>query len=625
MSGIISGEQELKGNISEQQSLQGNVPLTIGVSPTINVIPMGNSHLVVINDINGMKTFTVKDGQDYVLTDKDKEDIASIFEYTKANAIKSNASGETILLTDSAEAPLQVQKVFGKSEQVSIAGNQLLSSYVAGLKQNGVITNSGITVTLAEDGNLELSGTCTVASINITVFSGVVLTAGETYTLSGLPSQIFYIWDNVGSTTLATKSAGANSVTFTAKNTGKHDFSFNTKEGTTYASGTLLNMMLAKGTTAKNWQPYVGGIASPNPNYPQEIKSCGDSGSIVQKVLNGNLLDHSSQLYAGSDGSVTYLASMVSSVVDVRGIDSVYLSGDFTVLDYGVTRIGLYDEKPLNLAQGLIGTRITTSASGVIDVSNCNYLLVGLLPASGLNSDAVKNSFMLNVGTTPFPFEHYKEQLCILQTPNGLRGLKVANESEANYKDADGNLWACDYVDFERGKFVQRIVEGLIDGTVYGYVGGGVIQYSKKTVFGCEVLSTSAYEKDLKTYVLCDRWLTQSSSYNHSVVSGRMYFSKAGDDIITVENSILETQDSAGRIKFFTEHPTKIYAIRKEPIETDLTEEQIAQYKALMTNYPNTTIINDANAYTEVKYSSDTKLYIDNKFKEMTSAIAQLL
>ena len=483
MSGIINGTQELKGNINEQQSLQGNVPMTIGVSPTINVIPIGNSHFVVINDINGMKTFTVKDGQDYVLTDKDKEDIASIFEYTKANAIKSNASGETILLTDSAEAPLQVQKVFGKSEQV---------------------------------------GTPTVSA-------------------------------------------------------------------------------------------------------PIPIQSCGDSGSIVHKVLNGNLLDHSSQLYAGSDGSISYLVSMVSSVVDVRGIDSVYLSGDFALLDYGVTRIGLYDEKPLNLAQGLVGTRITTSASGVIDVSNCNYLLVGLLPAMDINSDAIKNSFMLNVGTSALPFEPYKEQPLILQTPNGLRGLKVENESEANYKDADGNLWACDYVDFERGKYVQRIVEGLIDGTVYGYVGGGVIQYSKKTVFGCEVLSTSSYEKDLKTYVLCDRYLMQSNSYNHSQVSGRMYFARLSDDIITVENSILETQDSAGRIKFFTEHPAKIYAVRKEPIETDLTEEEIAQYKALMTNYPNTTIINDANAYTEVGYVADTKCYIDNKFKEMTSAIAQLL
>ena len=364
-------------------------------------------------------------------------------------------------------------------------------------------------------------------------------------------------------------------------------------------------------------------VGTPTVSAPIPILSCGDSGSIVHKVLNGNLLDHSSQLYAGSDGSISYLVSMVSSVVDVRGIDSVYLSGDFALLDYGVTRIGLYDEKPLNLAQGLVGTRITTSASGVIDVSNCNYLLVGLLPASGLNSDAIKNSFMLNVGTSALPFEPYKEQSCILQTPNGLRGLKVANESEANYKDADGNLWACDYIDLNRGKRVQRIVEGVLDGSrKVGFLAGSVWHMYKTDIFGTSVLPAHINNAKLDFYVKSDRFLMQSNSYacdNRNT----MYFGKDGN--MTVHTALFETANLDGFYKFFQEHPTKIYAVRTEPIETDLTEEEIAQYKALMTNYPITTITNDAGAYTEVEYMADTKNYIDGKFKEMTSAIAQLL
>lgn len=56
------------------------------------------------------------------------------------------------------------------------------------------------------------------------------------------------------------------------------------------------------------------------------------------------------------------------------------------------------------------------------------------------------------------------------------------------------------------------------------------------------------------------------------------------------------------------------------PIETPLTTEEIAAFKALRTNYPNTTILNDAGAHMSVKYNADTKLYVDNKISAAISA-----
>lgn len=57
------------------------------------------------------------------------------------------------------------------------------------------------------------------------------------------------------------------------------------------------------------------------------------------------------------------------------------------------------------------------------------------------------------------------------------------------------------------------------------------------------------------------------------------------------------------------------------PIETPLTEEELAQYAALHTNKPNTTIYNDAGAGLKLGYIADTKAYIDNKFTELQNAI----
>lgn len=52
--------------------------------------------------------------------------------------------------------------------------------------------------------------------------------------------------------------------------------------------------------------------------------------------------------------------------------------------------------------------------------------------------------------------------------------------------------------------------------------------------------------------------------------------------------------------------------ILKTPIETPLAAEEIAAFKALRTNYPNTTILNDAGAWMSVKYNADTKAYVEN-------------
>lgn len=53
------------------------------------------------------------------------------------------------------------------------------------------------------------------------------------------------------------------------------------------------------------------------------------------------------------------------------------------------------------------------------------------------------------------------------------------------------------------------------------------------------------------------------------------------------------------------------------PYEADMQ----AQWSALRTNKPNTTIYNDAVAWMQVSYAADTKTYIDNKFAELASAI----
>ena len=60
-----------------------------------------------------------------------------------------------------------------------------------------------------------------------------------------------------------------------------------------------------------------------------------------------------------------------------------------------------------------------------------------------------------------------KTQTLTLPTPTGLPGIPVA--SGGNYTDPQGQQWACDEVDLERGVMVQRVNQLKLDGLSWRY------------------------------------------------------------------------------------------------------------------------------------------------------------
>lgn len=507
MSGIINGTQELKGNISEKESLQGNIPITVGVSPTIEVHESIGLHDVFITDINGRKSFTVYDGQDgkdgqdgrdgvdgkdYILTEDDKNEIAELIIGEKAPAITNTASGESIVVTDSANAPLQSMKVFGKSWQdgtPTVNARQDIHSH-------------------GESGSIEY----------------------------GLYGANLFNAENPNFLLKATNiSVAENKVTFTTSD------------------------------------------------------QYGQFGNEYTDLPSGT--------YAFGYESVDY-----SGAVEVRAY-------------YG--------------SNGTLGTQIartTTEKSITFDYDSTQGDLVVWTRPNAATTIAY-TGLCLCVGNTPIHEEYKEVQPLTLQTPNGLNGLKVTKQEEANYTDSDGNMWACDYIDLQRGKYVQRIIEKVLDGSkAIGFNNSGKWHMSFNELFGNgdNILQGSS---NGGFYAISNTFLLQSARYNcDSGFENHMFFSSTSDNkAMSINVNLFETPNESGFKKFFSEHPTIIRAILKTPIETDLSAEEIAQYEASHTNYPNTTIINDANAYTEIGYVADTKMYIDKKFNELTSAIAQLL
>jgi len=174
------------------------------------------------------------------------------------------------------------------------------------------------------------------------------------------------------------------------------------------------------------------------------------------------------------------------------------------------------------------------------------------------------------------------EQSMTIATPNGLRGIPVT--SGGNYTDANGQQWICDEIDLAKGVYVQRVCVKILDGTE-----------------GWE------YENNKKYFVLHHSILGSASvgtpycsHFVRGTTSGSGYFfgGSVGFGFYHVSNSVSKWQE------FLSNHiangtPVELVCCLATPVETALTEEEIATYKTLNEQ---TTITNDGNAHMKLEY-----------------------
>lgn len=259
-----------------------------------------------------------------------------------------------------------------------------------------------------------------------------------------------------------------------------------------------------------------------------DVVSLGESGSIEGAILGKNLCPKNllkKGWYGNGDvmGNPTTNASYPNAVYGVP-FECKYLNTlayNFGNLDAGTDvrlRCATQDETIVGYLDEVLGS------SGVITIKNHFTYIIPLFLNGIPDTCLIEYSDIIPTEDDSQPFT--------IQTPNGLKGIGDVR----------------DYVDFERGKYVQRI------GVIESYDGEEVIE---------------------------------------------PYLSTTGE----------------------LSKGATVYHILAEPIETDLTEEEMSQYNTLRMNYPSTTIINDADAHMEVEYVADTKLYVDNKFNELAVAL----
>ena len=168
---------------------------------------------------------------------------------------------------------------------------------------------------------------------------------------------------------------------------------------TTYPTCIIRNVQIVEGAEAKPYEPYVSGIPSPNPQYPQEIENANDNGMSVV-LRNPNLLQ-----VVDSSGSATDTDGNVLSWVAKDGIVTINRkSNKFIVLNLNTTnafkhrskfKAGTYTYTPFYYKENL----------GEIGIKSCEWQfydfslgrnVAGYTNINAIQTKTIEGEFLVN-------------------------------------------------------------------------------------------------------------------------------------------------------------------------------------------------------------------------------------
>ena len=184
-------------------------------------------------------------------------------------------------------------------------------------------------------------------------------------------------------------------------------------------------------------------------------------------------------------------------------------------------------------------------------------------------------------------------QTLTLQTPNALPGIPVT--SGGNYTDESGQQWVCDEVDLARGVRVQRITKIKVTSSLSWQTTGNAVDRYFAWFSG---IYTSN--------VLCTHFSTALGS---ETVGGAIANQNNLVGFAFAEKGTTTLDDFK---QFLDENDVFIWAALATPVETDISADEVAAYKALTTYAPTTVISVSGGAGATATYQRDVTIVIKN-------------
>lgn len=463
----------------------------------------------------------------------------------KITKFYASNQGETHL-ADSDNGKIQDMMLYGKSEQFTTVGKNLLKI------KDRTQTSRGITV-IAKDGVVALKGTATE--------SGWAILTVDSFVLDGVCILSSNISSNVRVKVVdeSFRAVLEQGKSVTLENVEVSRVCFVVTEGETYDISNIL-IQIEKGSVATSYEPYTGGIPSPNPSYPQEIKSVVNP---TIKICGKNLFDSKK------------FPIILNRAIDIN-TGKIYesLSGNYCAIEK-------YIPFPYS------GKKVSFNASMTLCAYDKDYKFIntvnrnnGQVPTGTMYvrfdiKTEEKDKAQIELSENATTYEPYKEQT--IQLPVTLNAIPVSSGGNVTI---NGQQYIADYVDVEREKLVKMCKEKVFDGTEKWR--------SESSYMVADIPNFSYVDNNNHkhiTYLLCNKYKVSTT------ISGNdnLIFIRINGDGVVIKDTLHQSTVDDWK-KYLNDNPCIVHCLSAIPEEIDLTTEEIIAFKSLATCYPTTNI-----------------------------------
>ena len=528
----------------------------------------------------------------------------------RQNILVGSETGSRVCVTDAFEAPLEGLVLYGKSTQVTTTGAQLLDLQNMPLK-----TSTGAKISRLDDGGFIINGTPAAEyeqyiSMEISLSAGTYYISGGENKNSGAHAQISIKKANGSIDYVINRS-------FTIDGTeNRLVFAVQIGSYTAAINNYQIYPMLNAGDAPLPWEPYTGSKPSPSPDYPQEIQSTKSEVVVHGKNLFGGRFYYAN--YANGvlkiDGSrkadevklpfapinenagVCKVIKCKKGKTYVISVTNPNKNAAIGMAEYENIEKAIDNNKALGFAKvdnKILKKSYTAKSDGILVCGIAGTWTDG---KTTLHECTESELLQVEEAMEVTDYEPYRiPQTFTITSPTSLPGIPVL--SGGNYTDPTGQQWICDEVDLERGVYVQRIY--TVDVAELEYSACTILQTVKRIFYKISVPSTGTTNKGY-----CTR-LTYSADY--SADNPHFYINEERIVVFIPLDTTIKPKEYL------------VQYVLATPIETPLSETDIAAYRAL-TSYGPTTIVETDGAGMKLDYQRDVNIVI----KQLTDTIASM-
>ena len=410
--GQIFAESDGTGSVNGWDTLTGNVSTNTGNISSLQTAVAGKQDKIIA----GTNITIAADGKTISATDT---------KYTAGNAITIDAgdnnridaaihpsdfftagptttvTGSSLTLTDTLDAQFDDVKLYGDTAQQTYTGKNLFD--ISKVKTNSThVVNNGdgtLTVDLTNGASGAAPNTLEDFCPQITVGDTVVLSYDSTSTINNiyLGSPASQTWAKNSSKTITQDMLDAPVIWY---------------GGSDNTPVTYSNFQIELGSTPTAYEPYVGGVASPNPDYPQDVNVA--TGTQTVKVTGKNLFDRATAeenkvlaWATGLTGNET--GSIVSDYIPVKTTEKLKFTYSAQVMFYDASK------KYIGALQ-TDGTSVLPSGGGIMSfnkitvpsLDNIAYMRLGFRTSYNTGVNLLAANIQVEKGETATTYEPYE-------------------------------------------------------------------------------------------------------------------------------------------------------------------------------------------------------------------------